>query len=164
VIDGENPYEIFDSLNSTGLPLEESDLIRNFVFMEIPVAKQQEFDDRHWKAYEQLFAATEAEEAVEMTPFYRDYLMRNGRYSKEDATFVDFKNTHENGVQQPEALVTELKRYARLYLMLCRPNSVQDEALRTVLRQVEGMEVNSAYPLFLNLLDRFERQTLSKED
>src|SRR5262245_41181762 len=47
VIDGENPYEIFDSLNSTGLPLEESDLIRNFVFMDIPVAKKQEFDDRH---------------------------------------------------------------------------------------------------------------------
>ena len=25
-IDGENPYEIFESLNSTGLPLEEADL------------------------------------------------------------------------------------------------------------------------------------------
>jgi hypothetical protein len=164
VIDGENPYEIFDSLNSTGLPLEESDLIRNFVFMEIPVAKQQEFDDRHWKPYEQLFAMTDTEDAVEMTPFYRDYLMRNGRYSKEDATFVDFKSVHEEAVQQPEALVAELRRFARLYLMLCRPNSVQDEELKAVLRQVQGMEVNSAYPLFLNLLDRFNRQLLSRED
>ena len=42
--------------------------------------------------------------AIEMTPFYRDYLMRNGRYSKEDATFVDFKNSHEDAVQQPEAI------------------------------------------------------------
>lgn len=164
VIDGENPYEIFDSLNSTGLPLEESDLIRNFVFMDIPVAKQQEFDDQHWKPFEQLFAKTETEDAVEMTLFYRDYLMRNGRYSKEDATFVDFKNAHEEAVQQPEALVVELKRFARLDLMLRRPGSVKDETLRGVLRQVEGMEITTAYPLLLNLLDRNDCGELSKED
>ncbi len=164
VIDGENPYEIFDSLNSTGLPLEESDLIRNFVFMDIPVTKQQEFDEQHWKPFEQLFAKTQTEDTVEMTPFYRDYLMRNGRYSKEDATFVDFKNAHEEVVQQPEALVVELKRFARLDLMLRRPGSIEDEELRAVLRQVEGMETTTAYPLLLNLLDRHDRDELSKED
>ena len=37
---GENPYEIFESLNSTGLPLEQSDLIRNYVFMEVPLQQQ----------------------------------------------------------------------------------------------------------------------------
>ena len=82
-----------------------------------------------------------------MTPFYRDYLMRNGRYSKEDATFVDFKNAHEEAVQQPEALVVELKRYARLDLMLRRPGSVKDEVLRGVLRQVEGMEITHGLPV-----------------
>lgn len=164
LIDGENPYEIFESLNSTGLPLKESDLIRNFVFMAIPLAKQPEFNEQHWKAFEEMFDATDADEEVEMTPFYRDYLMRNGRYSKEDATFVDFKNAHEEAVQQPEALVVELKRYARLDLMLRRPGSVKDELLRGVLRQVEGMEITTAYPLLLNLLDRHDRGELSKDD
>lgn len=164
VIDGENPYEIFDSLNSTGLPLKEADLIRNFVFMDISADKQQEFDNQHWKPFEQLFEKTETEAAVEMTPFYRDYLMRDGRYSKEDATFMDFKNAHEESVQRPEVLVCELKRYAKLYLMLCRPNLVEDAILSAALRQVKGAQVNSAYPLFLNLLDRFERRLLSRED
>ena len=153
LIDGENPYEIFESLNSTGLPLMESDLIRNFVFMAIPLAKQQEFNEQHWRGFEGLFDATETEEAVEMTPFYRDYLMRHGRYSKEDATFVDFKNDHEDAVQQPEALVGELKRYARLDLMLRRPGSVRDNELRRNLRQVEGMDITTSYPLLLNFLD-----------
>jgi hypothetical protein len=164
LIDGENPYEIFDSLNSTGLPLKESDLIRNFVFMEIPLAKQQEFDDQHWKGFEQMFAATETEEAIEMTPFYRDYLMRNGKYSKEDATFVDFKAANEDAVRQPETMVTELKRYARLDLMLRRPTSAKDETLRRLLRQVEGMEITTAYPLLLNLLDRNDLGQMSKEE
>ena len=100
--------------------------------MDIPVAKQQEFDDQYWKPFEQLFAKTQTEDTVEMTPFYRDYLMRNGRYSKEDATFVDFKNAHEEAVQQPEALVVELKRFARLDLMLRRPGWIKDEVLRGV--------------------------------
>jgi uncharacterized protein with ParB-like and HNH nuclease domain len=164
LIDGENPYEIFGSLNSTGLPLKESDLIRNFVFMAIPLAKQPVFNDQHWKAFEQMFGSTDAEEAVEMTPFYRDYLMRNGRYSKEDATFVDFKNTHEEAVQMPESLVVELVGYARLDLMLRRPGTVKDEILRRMLRQIEGMEITTAYPLLLNLLDRHDRGELGKED
>ena len=164
LIDGENPYEIFESLNSTGLPLKESDLIRNFVFMELPLAKQQEFNDQHWMAFEKMFDATDTETAVEMTPFYRDYLMRTGTYSKEDATFVDFKNAHENEVRQPEALVAELKRFAKLDLMLRRPNSVRDARLRGILRQVAGMEITTAYPLLLNLLDRNDRGQLSMED
>ncbi len=164
LIDGENPYEIFESLNSTGLPLKESDLIRNFVFMAIPLDKQQGFNEQHWKAFEEMFDATETERAVEMTAFYRDYLMRNGRYSKEDATFVDFKSTHEEAIKTPEALVLELKRFARLDLMLRRPRSVKDKELRRALRQVEGMDITTAYPLLLNLLDQFDGGQLSKED
>ena len=43
-IDGENPYEIFESLNATGLPLAESDLIRNYVFMQVPIKEQDAFN------------------------------------------------------------------------------------------------------------------------
>ena len=164
LIDGENPYEIFESLNATGLELKESDLIRNYVFMTIPLDRQQEFNERHWRDFEEMFDAVGTEQAVEMTAFYRDYLMRGGRYSKEDATFVDFKSAHEEAMKEPEALVAELKRFARLDLMFRRPSTVKDEVLRRILRQVEGMEITTAYPLLLNLLDRHERGQLSKED
>jgi len=56
-ITGENPYEIFESLNSTGLPLEQSDLIRNYLFMQIPLADQDEFNHEHWQAFERMFEA-----------------------------------------------------------------------------------------------------------
>jgi hypothetical protein len=36
--------------------------------------------------------------------------------------------------------------------------------LRGMMRQVEGMEITTAFPLILNLLDRFDRGQLSKED
>ena len=126
-IDGENPYEIFESLNATGLPLTESDLIRNFIFMQIPLAKQQEFHDQQWKALEDMFDADGDLPPIPMTPFYRDYLMRTGRYSKERATFADFKAAQREDKFTPEQQVDELKRFAKLELMLRRPCQVKNE-------------------------------------
>jgi len=160
-IEGENPYEIFESLNSTGLPLEESDLIRNFVFMHIPLAQQQEFSEKHWRVMEDRFAAEEEDDEVQMTPFYRDYLMHNGRYSKEDATFVDFKQHYKDAGMTPEKVVQELAYYAEFELMLRRPMSAKRDNLRKLLRQVEGMEITVAYPLIMNLMDRNQRKEIS---
>ncbi len=163
-IEGENPYEIFESLNSTGLPLEESDLIRNFIFMQVPIDKQQDFHERHWKPLEGLFEAREGLKELPMTPFFRDYLMRNGRYSREDSTFVDFKQQQKDSKLSLEDQVKELIHFAKLDVMLRRPQTVQREPLRRLLTQVDGMDISTAYPLILNLLDRNARTLLSDED
>lgn len=163
-IDGENPYEIFESLNATGLPLEESDLIRNFVFMQIGLAKQQEFHDQQWKALEEMFDLVGDLPSVPMTPFYRDYLMRAGRYSKEKSTFADFKQAQREAKFTPVQQVDELKRFAKLELMLRRPALVKNKALRRALCQVEGMDITTAYALILNLLDRNQQGRLSEEE
>jgi len=81
-IDDENPFEIFESLNSTGLPLEESDLIRNFLFMQVPMVKQEAFDSKCWNKFEEIFQDDDTEAAKLAASFYRYYLMRNGEYSK----------------------------------------------------------------------------------
>ena len=139
-IEGESPYEIFESLNSKGLPLAQADLIRNFIFMQVPLSKQQEFNDQHWTALEELFDAAGATDHIPMTPFYRDYLMKDGRYSKEDATFLDFKEHQEAGLT-PEQQVKELIHFAALDLMLRRPETVTRSNLRGLLCQIEGMEI-----------------------
>jgi hypothetical protein len=162
-IDSENPYAIFESLNATGLPLEESDLIRNFIFMQVPLAKQQDFQDHHWKPLEAMFEETDDSKSVPMTPFYRDYLMRNGRYSREDATFVDFKTHQSDSKLTPEQQVKELLHYAELDLMLRRPRAVKHPRLSQLLCQVADMDIATAYPLILHLLDRNRRGTLSAD-
>jgi hypothetical protein len=163
-IDAESPYEIFESLNSAGLPLEEADLIRNFVFMQVPLSKQQEFFDQHWNALEKMFEETDTSDAVPMTSFYRDYLMKDGRYSKEDATFLDFKENQKARGLTPVDQVKELIHFASLYLMLRRPEPVLRASLRRLLRQIQGMEIATAYPLLLNLLDRNNRAQLSNDE
>src|SRR5262245_6920943 len=97
--------------------------------------------------FEDMFDAVDNQEAIPMTPFYRDYLMKDRRYSKEDATFLDFKAHQKQANLAPEQQVKELLHFGALDLMLRRPESVTKDSLRRLLRQIEGMEIATSYPL-----------------
>lgn len=162
-IDSENPYEIFESLNATGLPLEQSDLIRNYVFMQVPLKDQDAFHRESWMPFEDLFAATDGFDAMDATAFYRSYLMREGVYAKGNATFVGFKEQFKQRTLGPQAQVAELKRYAGYETMLRRPPLVKDADLRKALETIEALDVTTAHPLVLKLLDMQASAALSKE-
>ena len=55
-LEAENAYNIFKSLNSTGVPLGPADLIRNFVFMHVPPDDHDQFDHDLWGPLEDRFA------------------------------------------------------------------------------------------------------------
>lgn len=163
-IDSENPYEIFESLNATGLPLEESDLVRNFVFMQVPQKDQESFHLDRWKSFEDTFAALGEFEAISATAFYRSYLMREGTYIKANAIFVGFKEHYKSRTLSPEVQVAELKRYAGYEVMLRRPSLIKDAPLRKSLESIEALDVTTAYPLVLKLLDMEANAALSREE
>jgi hypothetical protein len=162
-IDEENPYEIFESLNSTGLPLEESDLIRNFIFMQVGIDEQDEFNTDHWAAFEAKFEEIGEFTAKQQTTFYRTYLMRDGVYSKAKFTFVDFKEQNRRRNLTPVEQVNEIKRFARYELMLRQPTSCEDEKLRKALVEIAMLDITTAHPLVMNLLDRFESGKITEE-
>ena len=53
----QNPFAIFATLNATGQKLEEADLIRNYVFMGVPLPEQDDFDAQQWIPFEARFLA-----------------------------------------------------------------------------------------------------------
>jgi len=165
-IHGENPYEIFESLNAAGLPLEESDLIRNFVFMQVPLADQLDFDATYWSPVEKKFESWGNEKQRIMTACIRDYLMCDGIYSREDSTFIDFKERQTVRELTPVQQAEELKNYAPLYFAIRKPECekmITNERLLDVLKQIKFMDMGTAYPLILNLLNRKRTGQLADE-
>jgi len=163
-VDGENPYEIFESLNWKGLPLEEADLIRNFLFMQIPPAEQAQFHELRWKPYESRFEKVGRYEKVPPTQFYRNYLMREGRYCRNKTAYVEFKRQNfERGLTTIEQ-VTELQRFATFELWLQRPELCEREYLRDRLLELQQLDVTTAHPLLLNLLDRHDRGYIQRDE
>lgn len=46
--EAENEYRIFESLNAKGRPLTQADLLRNYIFMRIPAAHQEQTYRELW--------------------------------------------------------------------------------------------------------------------
>jgi hypothetical protein len=161
-LEGENPYEIFESLNATGLPLEESDLIRNYLFMQVPLAEQESFQERSWSRLEATFAGRKGTVGVP-TDFYRSYLMRSGGYSKQKQTYLDFRNEFQARGISADAAVEELLRFAKYSDWLHSPAQCPKKELKRRLRYFRLLDTSTAQPLVLALLDRHERGCMSDE-
>ena len=52
---GDEPQLIFESLNSTGMDLSKSDLIRNFILMGLDNEEQIKIYNNYWKPFEGYF-------------------------------------------------------------------------------------------------------------
>lgn len=159
-LEGENPYEIFESLNATGLPLEESDLIRNFLFMQVPLDGQQAFQERRWSKLETCFAGRKDARGVP-TEFFRAYVMREGAYSKRKQTYVDFRAEFQETGVDPDKAVDELVRFATYASWLDEPAIATSRALTSRLFQFAMLDANTARPLVFNLLHRHEAGSLT---
>ncbi|NLE61769.1 MAG: DUF262 domain-containing protein, partial [Planctomycetes bacterium] len=162
-IDGENPYEIFESLNATGLPLAESDLIRNHVFMQIPIADQDAFDRTHWQPLELHFKSWGDDCPTVMTDFYRDYLMRDGRYSREKSTFVGFKQQQKERGLTAEEQAEELQHYAPLAVQIRKPEACPSPLIRRCLSDIALTDIGTAHAFVMHLLDRHRRRQLTDD-
>ena len=62
LLEEENPQEIFESLNSTGLDLSQADLIRNFLLMALPYDQQEELYKKYWLAIENMLRLSDSVE------------------------------------------------------------------------------------------------------
>ncbi len=68
--DKDNPQLIFESMNSTGKDLTQTDLIRNYILMGLEPEKQKIFYKKYWRAMEEDFKQNE----TLFNQFVRHYL------------------------------------------------------------------------------------------
>lgn len=115
--DVDDPQLIFESLNSTGVDLSQSDLIRNFILMRLPEKEQTRLYDTYWSQIETLFRGSERA----FDSFVRDYIALQTRVSKQekaDQIYFSFRRQFGSIGSQPEQLenlLSELLRFARYY-------------------------------------------------
>lgn len=163
----ENPYRIFKSLNSTGMNLSESDLIRNFMLMSVgsDTAEQDHFDDHHWRPLEELFVDDQNQlDSRAFSTFFRDFLMASGRFIPLSSTFYHFERRYHKPGFDPRPLTANLNVIAEKYNAIRGLSSHQSEEINRALHKVRLVQTNAAYPLLLNLLLRCEEKKITVED
>jgi hypothetical protein len=154
-LESENAYNIFKSLNSTGVPLGASDLIRNFVFMHIPPEEQEEFDAKLWHPLESRFTREDGTlDEERFSRFFRDYLMSDGRYVPPRETFETFEQRHEATEFSPGKLARSLNCSAEDYEIICGQKADLSEEVTQALSGLNVLESSTTYSLLLSLFEK----------
>jgi predicted transport protein len=113
----DDPQLIFESLNSTGVDLSQSDLIRNFILMRLPEKEQTRLYEQYWNKIEKLFRGSE----WSFDTFARDYVALKTRATKQEKSaeiYYAFRNFFPDLVDLCgglEPALEDVLRYARYY-------------------------------------------------
>lgn len=141
---------IFESLNSTGKELSESDLIRNYVLMGLEPSEQTYVYEHLWRPMEQLFVY-ETQDSV-MDSFFRHYLtMKLTRIPKQGRVYEEFKLYHLNcEFGTIRELCQDLLNYAKFYtdIVFKRSNNAE---LKRLYEDIVDLRMEVSYPFLLKV-------------
>lgn len=151
-LESESAYSIFKSLNSTGVPLGQSDLIRNFVFMHVHPDAQDDFDQDHWGPLEAMFPNESGRlDEERFSRFFRDVLMAQGQYVQPKDTFATFESRNEATGFSPAELTAGLLTHARHYAAIVGDSKDDSAEVTHALAGLNRLESSTTYPLLLSL-------------
>ncbi len=161
----DDPQRIFESLNSTGLNLNQSDLIRNYILMDLEPKEQNRVFEQIWNPIEENARDIIKQKSI-VSDFIRDYLtMRNKKISNKNKVYIEFKKLYEN--KKDDLYAEELESVKLLsvhYKKIINPSVVENLKLRKELEQIKSLEINVAYPFILQIFDDVENEIIEVDE
>ena len=149
-----NAQQIFESLNSTGEPLRDHELIHNYVLMGLTHAEQTDIEDAFWLPIEQNTGEG-------IGAFWRHYLvMKTGREvavtggrGVYDAFREEFPRLDASSLRMHAA---EWKEYSEVYRVLLEPSHAPDTEVARQLGYANTFG-HGMYPLVMRAYREYAR-------
>ncbi len=156
----DNPQLIFESMNSTGKDLTQTDLIRNYIIMETEIEKQEDFYNQYWRAMEEDFKQNE----TLFNQFVRHYLtIKTREIPNINKVYEAFKRYQQERGIETEVLLQDLQKYCRFFCQIVFKKEA-DKDLNKALSFLVDLEMDVIYPLLLELYSDYKDGVLSKQD
>lgn len=163
----DNPYRIFESLNGTGLPLEESDLIRNYFFMRIHADDQEIIYRSLWKPMQLDFddLDKENEKGKTLSSFIRHFLIKDGGQVKEKEVYSSLKEIADKKSDDEIILyLTDIYDYSRYYIKILKPDLEKNNEVREQLKRLNRLDITTCYCFILNLYALYSHNKISSDE
>ncbi|GAA8005587.1 DUF262 and DUF1524 domain-containing protein [Helicobacter pylori] len=162
----DNPQLIFESMNSTGKDLTQTDLIRNYILMGLEPEKQKIFYKKYWRAMEENFKQSEKQSKREdlFNKFVRHYLtIKIEKIPNEKRVYEAFKRYQQERGIETETLLQDLQKYCGFFCQIAFKKEA-DKDLNKALSFLVDLEWDVIYPLLLELYSDYSDGVLSKQD
>lgn len=165
--DSDNPQMIFESMNSTGKDLSQTDLLRNYLLMDLTPEKQTRLYKTYWKPMEELFGEDIYKNDLNKFDYFiRDFLTLKsdtGHICKINNVYENFKRYYLDNNCEKFAVLKDLFTYAKYYACIDLLQENDDE-LKLYWQEFKKLDSHVVYPFLLKLYDDYSRQILIKED
>ena len=163
VEDSNTPQEIFESMNSTGKDLNTSDLIRNFLLMNLNSEKEQNYIYKnYWKPIEDIFEKNK----LDFDDFIHSYLIIQkstpNKIIKNDV-YEEFKNFTKHEFKDIEEIVKDLEKYVN-HLSKIVLGKEKNEELKFSLYNLNKISQNAIHPFLFKLYDDYMDKKLSANE
>ncbi|BAO98206.1 RloF like protein [Helicobacter pylori NY40] len=156
----DDPQLIFESMNSKGIELTQTDLIRNYIVMETEIGKQEDFYNQYWRAMEEEFKQNE----TLFNQFVRHYLtIKTREIPNINKVYEAFKRYQQERGIETEALLQDLQKYCGFFCQIAFKKEA-DKDLNKALSFLVDLEMDVIYPLLLELYSDYSDGVLSKQD
>ena len=175
----ENPQEIFESLNSTGKDLTESDLIRNYLLMSLDYETQENLYKKYWLEIEKLLHTSENIENFMVqyliTKRRSNSIAKNGKnvHLTKNILYYSFKRYFEENylsddlVKNVENFLKDMYYYAKIYnkfLFSSNDNFAQLSELEQKFYELTFLlETTNAPIILMFLYDKYEQAAFDEE-
>ncbi|GAA7354324.1 hypothetical protein MLS217_13290 [Helicobacter pylori] len=111
----DDPQLIFESMNSKGIELTQTDLIRNYIVMETEVEKQEGFYNKYWRSMEEEFKQNKKW----FDRFVRHYLtIKTREIPNINKVYVALKDYQQKEGIGIEDLLKDLQKYCGYFCQI----------------------------------------------
>ncbi|PUD11755.1 hypothetical protein C2R86_03210 [Helicobacter pylori] len=156
----DDPQLIFESMNSKGIELTQTDLIRNYILMGLEPEKQKIFYKKYWRAMEEDFKQNE----TLFNQFVRHYLtIKTREIPNINKVYEAFKRYQQERGIETETLLQDLQKYCGYFCQIAFKKEA-DKDLNKALSFLVDLEMDVIYPLLLELYSDYSDGVLSKQD
>ncbi|MDU6784201.1 DUF262 domain-containing protein [uncultured Peptoniphilus sp.] len=152
----DNAQKIFESINATGVKLTASDLIRNFLLMDLDSEKQEEYYIDYWMELEKYLS----DDSKKLENFFRFYLAgKNKTLPNKNAVYKEFVNWYkiQNHTLGREGVFKDVIKYARYYFEIYQKdiNGLVKE-LRSSISEFRKILSDMPAPLLMGFYDLYD--------
>lgn len=149
----DDPQRIFESLNSTGLDLSQSDLIRNYILMDLEPKQQQKIFEEIWNPIENNARDITKQKSL-VSEYIRDYLtLKTKKIPKKSKVYDEFKNRYQEKDEDYHLELENIKAFSVHYKKFVNPSTVKNEAIKKELTYISRLEINVVYPFLLQVFE-----------
>ena len=161
----DNPQLVFESLNSTGIDLSQSDLVRNYLLMGLPEAEQTRLYGDYWRKLEEGFRSAGAVP----DSFLRDYIaLKQGSstQARSDSIYEEFKSFWaEENTKSVDLRLADMVRFAGFYVSFLRPSTIRQQQLVAPMTNLRRGGFGDSHALLvMRLYDCYDRNLLVETD